>query len=75
MPEVHARFEQLLHGNVSQSTSSFGLHRSLALRLLPIAIPVPAPRSTGRIEHLKNQPSAISLQPKTLVIPSRSQSR
>jgi hypothetical protein len=66
MPEVDARFEQLLHSNVSQSTSSFSLHRSLALRPLAIAIPVPAPRSTGRIEHLQNRPSAISLQPKLL---------
>jgi hypothetical protein len=41
MPEVNSYFEQLLHGNVSQSTSSFGLHRSHALRLLPIAIPAP----------------------------------
>jgi hypothetical protein len=40
MPEVDARFEQLLHGDVSQSTSLFGLHRSLTSKLLPIAIPV-----------------------------------
>ena len=26
VPEVNARFEQLLHGDVSQSTSSVGLH-------------------------------------------------
>jgi hypothetical protein len=42
MPEVDARFKQLLHGDVSQSTSSFGLHLSHTLRLLQIAIPVPA---------------------------------
>jgi len=38
---VDSRFEQLFHGNVSQLTSSVGLHRSHALRLLPIAIPAP----------------------------------
>src|SRR4029077_2449809 len=78
MPEVDARFEQLLHSNVSQSTSSFSLHRSLALRPLAIAIPVPAPRSTGRIEHLQTgrQLSAFSQnpchsEPLTVALPRR----
>jgi hypothetical protein len=44
MPEVNARFEQLLHGDVSQLTSSFGLHPALTLRLPRIAIPVPVPK-------------------------------
>jgi hypothetical protein len=38
---VYARFEQLLHGDISQSTSSFGLHPALTLRLPRIAIPAP----------------------------------
>jgi len=41
VPEVDARFEQLLHGDNSQSTSSIGLHLSRALRPLQIAIPAP----------------------------------
>jgi hypothetical protein len=41
MPEVDARFEQLLHGDISQLTSSFGLHPALTLRLPRIAIPAP----------------------------------
>src|SRR5580692_11277372 len=65
MPEVYARFEQLLHGDVSQLTSSFGLHPALTLRLPRIAIPVPAPRGTGRIEHLRIRRSSlvVSRQP------------
>src|ERR1700688_4333814 len=65
MPEVDARFEQLLHGDVSQLTSLFGLHPALTLRLPRIAIPVPAPRGSGRIEHLKNRRSSlvVSRQP------------
>jgi hypothetical protein len=55
MPEVDARFEQLLHGDVSQLTSSFGLHPALTLGLPRIAIPVPAPRGPGRIEHPKTR--------------------
>jgi hypothetical protein len=68
MPEVNSSFEQLLHGDSSQSTSSFGLHPALArLGGLPrIAIPVPVPQGSGRIEHLKNsyQLLAVSSQPK-----------
>jgi hypothetical protein len=41
MPEVNSSFEQFLHGDVSQSTSSFGLHPALTRRLLRIAIPAP----------------------------------
>jgi hypothetical protein len=41
MPEVNPRFEQFLHGDVSQLTSSFGLHPALTRRLLRIAIPAP----------------------------------
>jgi hypothetical protein len=44
MPEVHTRFEQLLHGNICQLTSLFGLHPALTLGLPRIAIPVPVPR-------------------------------
>jgi len=39
MPEVDARFEQLLHGDVSQSTSFVDLHPGMLNR---IAIPAPA---------------------------------
>ena len=53
MPEVNARFEQLLHGDVSQSTSSFGLHPALTLRLPRIAIPVPAPEAREELNTLK----------------------
>jgi hypothetical protein len=53
MPEVHARFEQLLHGDVSQSTSLFGLHPALTLRLPRIAIPVPAPRGREELNSSK----------------------
>jgi hypothetical protein len=41
MPEVNPCLEQPLHGNVSQLTSSFGLHPALTLRLPRIAIPGP----------------------------------
>src|SRR5207244_11305762 len=59
MPEVDARFEQLLHGDVSQSTSFVDLH--------PAHIEQDCysrPRtcsSTGRIEHISSF-SAISYQ-------------
>jgi hypothetical protein len=56
---VDARFEQLLHGDISQSTSSFGLHPALTLRLPRIAIPVPAPRGPGRIEHLQTKSHSV----------------
>ncbi len=54
MPEVNSRFEQLLHGDISQLTSSLSLHQEL--RSLPIAIPAPH-ASTGRILN-SFQPSA-----------------
>src|SRR5207302_3093673 len=59
VPEVDARFEQLLHGDISQSTSFVDLH--------PAHIEQDCysrPRtcsSTGRIEHLSSF-SAISYQ-------------
>jgi hypothetical protein len=38
MPEVNARLEQLLHGDISQLTSSFGLHPERQKRPPRIAI-------------------------------------
>src|SRR6185369_10237788 len=57
MPEVNTRFEQLFHGDVSQTTSSLVCIRELSRSTSRITIPVPAPRSTGRIEHLKQLPA------------------
>src|SRR6202035_2485450 len=54
MPEVDARFEQLLHGNGSQLTSSFGLHPALTLRLLRIAIPAPHREAQEEFNTLKS---------------------
>jgi hypothetical protein len=64
MPEVDARFEQLLHGNVSQLTSSFGLHPA-ALRLPRIAIPAPYREAQEELNTSKNRRSSlvVSRQP------------
>jgi len=48
MPEVNTRFEQLLHGDVSQKTSLL-ICILCSKRELRIAFPSPH-RSTGRIE-------------------------
>src|SRR5581483_11182356 len=48
VPEVNTRFEQLLHGNVSQSTSLFGLHRSRTS--LCSRFPFPSPHRETREE-------------------------
>jgi hypothetical protein len=47
MPEVNTRFEQLLHGDVSQKTSFLSLHPLFKVRTQD-CFPVPAP------EHGKN---------------------
>ena len=49
MPEVNTRFEQLLHGDVSQSTSSFGLHPSRRPEGCS-GLPFPSPRCEAREE-------------------------
>src|SRR5947207_2097382 len=50
MPEVNTCFEQLLHSDVSQSTSSLSLHPPLCSRL---GLPFPSRTlRSGRIEHL-----------------------
>jgi hypothetical protein len=66
MPEVNTCFEQLLHGDVSQSTSSFGLHPMPKTNLLRIPIPVPVLKAREELNSSKTscQHSAVSLQRK-----------
>src|SRR5580698_1909060 len=61
VPEVNARFEQLLHRNVCQSTSSVGLHPDA--KRPRIAIPV-HPISGRWGDEFVKQLTAIGSQPK-----------
>src|SRR5579884_1894631 len=56
MPEANTRFEQLLHGDVSQTTSSLGLHPSRARRPLGIDSRQPPPcLRCGKIYCLRSR--------------------
>jgi hypothetical protein len=59
---------------VASETTHWNLIAGNRQLLFRIAIPVPVPRSTGRIEHLKTscQLSAVSLK-RNLVIPTLSE--